>query len=130
MQDSTGGIIALGIGVRCWSVDQSIRYFTSLCQKAFTARKGTDIWGIGPMIEAFHHSRYETEPLEDALKLVFTEDEYLFGGQRLNAPEGIPLKVAVTGTTMAGDRAVVFANYNRSTTEKSKTRERLELGLS
>ena len=117
---STGGIIALGLGVKCWSVDECLYHFQSLCRKAFTARKGADLWGIGPIVEAYHHSRYETKPLEEGLKGIFTEDELLFGGQRRIVADGIPLKTAVTATTFAGDRAVVFANYNRSSSEKCR----------
>ena len=117
---STGGIIALGLGAKCWSVDDCLFYFQSTCRKAFTARKGADLWGVGPMIGAWHHSKYETKPLEEGLKEVFTENELLFGGQRRIITNGSPLKTAVTATTFAGDRAVVFANYNRTSSEKRK----------
>lgn len=49
------------------------------------------------MVETWHHSRYETKPLEESLKQVFTDDEYLFGGRRRRSPGGTPLKVAITG---------------------------------
>lgn len=69
---STGGIIALGVGVKCWSVAECTHYFESLCKKAFTARKGADLFGIGMCLiivnsllpnlrnitRCLHHHRY------------------------------------------------------------------------
>ncbi|KAL9097592.1 MAG: hypothetical protein Q9165_000488 [Trypethelium subeluteriae] len=94
---STGGIIALGLGVKCWSVDEALHYFETMCRKAFTPRKGTELWGIGPVIEAYHHSKYETKPLEDSLKEIFSNDELLFGGQHHTLTNDLPLKVYVDG---------------------------------
>lgn len=114
---STGGLIALGLAAKNWSVEECTRYFEDLCKNAFTRRNGSSIPGIGWFIENYNHSKYETRPLEDALISAYSEKEYLFGGARQYASHGAEVKVAVTATSAAGS-AVVFANYNRLCAEK------------
>ena len=72
--------------------------------------------GIGWIVSNYNHSRYETQPLQEALMEAFSGDQYLFGGQRKEA-SSISAKVAVTSTSAAGT-AVIFANYNRFCNEK------------
>ena len=114
---STGGLIALGLAAKNWSVEECTRYFEDVCKNAFTRRNGSNIPGIGWFIENYNHSKYETRPLEDALISAYSEKEYLFGGARHYASHGSEVKVAVTATSAAGS-AVVFANYNRLCAEK------------
>lgn len=70
-----------------------------------------NIPGLGWFVSNYNHSRYETQPLQDALLEAFTEEEYLFGGERTETGT-INTKAAVTTTSAAGT-AVVLANYNR-----------------
>ena len=93
--------------------------FEDLCSRAFTARTGSNIPGIGWLIENYNHSRYETQPLQEALMEAFSEDEYLFGGVRSRGLSGSSIKVAVTTTSTAGS-PVVLANYNRICQGKCK----------
>jgi hypothetical protein len=72
--------------------------------------------GLGWLVSNYNHSRYETQPLQEALQEAFTEDQYLFGGQRAETGT-INAKVAVTATSSAGT-AIVLANYNRLCSEK------------
>lgn len=109
---STGGIIALGLGAKNWSVEYCIQTFEDLCARAFTARIGSGIPGVGWLIENYNHSKYETQPLQEALMEAYSETEYLFGGVRSKDLFGSNTKVAVTSTSTAGC-AVVLANYNR-----------------
>jgi predicted acylesterase/phospholipase RssA len=113
---STGGIIALGLTARNFTLDECIRRFESLCDKAFTRRKGMGIPGVRVIVSNFNHSRYETQPLEEALTSVFTADQYLFGGRREDF-ESMIVKVAVT-TTDVNANPVVLANYNRLGSDK------------
>ena len=115
---STGGIIALGLGARNWSVDDCITYFQNLCVRAFTRRSGTNIPGMSPIIESIHHSKYETRPLQEALQKAFTEDVYLFGG---SGNSNSRTKVAVTATTSGSTS--VLANYNRCCSRKRKSQK-------
>ena len=115
---STGGLIALGLASKNWSIDECIWHFESLCNRAFTRRSGTDIRGLSLLVESYHHSRYKTKPLHDALKQAFGENEYLFGGKRKSNTR---LKVAVT--TTIGGNASIITNYNRSHNEMRKFAE-------
>ena len=110
---STGGIIALGLAAKGWSVSQCIENFEDLCETAFTRRQGGNLPGIGWLVESHHHSRYETQPLQNALKEAF-EDDYLFGGPRI---EGSEVEVAVVATSSTGS-TVVLSNYNRTCEDK------------
>lgn len=98
---STGGIIALGLGVEQWRVETCIKKFTRLVDKAFTRRLPG--MRIG--------SRYKTRPLVETLEEAF-KDEFLFGGPH-ESPTSYLTKVAVTATTDTGERAVILTNYNR-----------------
>ncbi|KAL4757187.1 uncharacterized protein BDW70DRAFT_171583 [Aspergillus foveolatus] len=112
---STGGIIALGLGAHGLSVQDSIYNFRRLCKKAFTKRKGAGIPVLERIITASNHSKFETKPLEDALRSIYG-DTKLFGGSCCNMEGPLCLrrltKVAVTTTTTAAS-VVVLANYNR-----------------
>ena len=90
----------------------------AFCSQAFTERKGTNLPGVSWLVENYHHSKYETQPLQDALMKTFGDDQHLFGGRRSD-PGSLGVKVAVTATSTAGN-AVVLANYNRLCTEKRK----------
>ncbi|TVY16534.1 Phospholipase A I [Lachnellula arida] len=106
---STGGIIALGLGSRNWSVDECISYFQNLCVQAFTPRIGINIPGMSMFIESIYQSRYETRPFQEALQEAFSEEDYLFGGPRASNSR---IKVAVTATSSG--TTSILANYNRA----------------
>ena len=114
---STGGLIALGLAAKNWSVEQCTRHFEDLCKQAFTRRTGGSVPGIGWFIDNRNHSKYKTRPLQDALVSAYSENEHLFGGSRPHASYGSDVKVAVTSTSASGS-AVVLANYNRFNGEK------------
>ncbi|KAM3089514.1 hypothetical protein ACMFMG_001101 [Clarireedia jacksonii] len=108
---STGGIIALGLGVQNWSVDQCISKFTDLCKDAFTPRTLKNVPVLGTLQMANHKSMYKTKPFEKCLQDSF-EDRPLFGGDQ-NNQEGYMVKVAVTSTTSIQQHPVILTNYNR-----------------
>ena len=116
---STGGIIALGLGVKNWSVEECRQYFQDLCHEAFTPRKGSQLPLIGYFVENRHESRYETKPWQKALVDAFSLDDCLFGGSRMNFRDSKDTKVAVTATSATG-AAVVISNYNRVCEEKCR----------
>jgi hypothetical protein len=111
-------LIALGLGVMNWSVEEATQYFESMCRKAFTRRTLSAMPLVGFMVENYNHSRYETKPLEQTLQDAYTEDQYLFGGKRRSTISGSSVKVAVTATSLAGRTPIVFGNYNRVCAEK------------
>ena len=108
-------MIALGLAAKGWTVEECIWNFESLCHKAFTKRFGGNIPGLSMFVENYHHSKYETKPLQDALQQAFGNDDYLFGGSRI---QNTRLKVAVTSTV--GGSVSVLANYNRTCSTKRK----------
>ena len=111
---STGGIIALGLGVEGWSVDDCIRHFEKLCETAFTPRELHNIPVLGKLAMMNHsYSKYKTKPLEKVLKDTFSVSEQpLFGGQHTHSHSSV--RTAVTSTKETGEKAVLLANYNRS----------------
>jgi hypothetical protein len=73
--------------------------------------------GIGWIVSNYNHSRYATQPLQEALMEAFSEDQYLFGGRHLETSAN-STRVAVTSTSAAGT-VVIFANYDRHCNERS-----------
>jgi patatin-like phospholipase/acyl hydrolase len=106
---STGGIIALALGVKNWSVDDCIKRFVKLCDQAFTPRELHKIPVIKKVAAFSHGSTYKTKPLYAALQEEFGND-ILFGG-RQQADSKNFTKVAVTSTDEVGQKAIIFANY-------------------
>ncbi|KAI2468208.1 hypothetical protein F4781DRAFT_399238 [Annulohypoxylon bovei var. microspora] len=107
---SAGGIIALGLGVKGWSINKAIKNFKALYKEAFTPRKMVGIPLFENISSTYYGSRYKAKPLEIALRKEFS-DQNLFGG--IPSRNELPTKVAVTSTTASGSKAVIFSNYNR-----------------
>lgn len=107
---STGGILALGLGVKNWSVSRCTELFLRMVEKAFTPKF---FGGV-----TLGTTKYRTQPLEDAFSESFKE-EAMFGGVR-DGPLASARKVAVTSATETAEQAVIFTNYNRADDEQSK----------
>ncbi|KAK3718817.1 hypothetical protein LTR37_004733 [Vermiconidia calcicola] len=108
---STGGIIALALGVQQLPVDRCIEMFTSLCHHAYTPRiKGMPLLDLAASIS--HGSKYKTKDFHTALKDAFGDRDNLFGGRSQSRSES-RARVAVTSTSSKGGRAIVIANYRR-----------------
>ncbi|KAH7084592.1 hypothetical protein FB567DRAFT_445911, partial [Paraphoma chrysanthemicola] len=106
---STGGIIALALAVKQWSVHKCIDEFKRLCDKAFTPR---EFHGIGPLqylTTASHGSTWKTTPLHEAL-YESLGSKYLFGGPQ---DSDNVARVAVTTTNEVATKGIVVANYCR-----------------
>ncbi|KAF2475025.1 uncharacterized protein BDR25DRAFT_280671 [Lindgomyces ingoldianus] len=108
---STGGIIALALGVKQWPVGKCIEQFKRLCDQAFTPREFHDIWGLQHLATAHHGSIWETTPLYQAL-LESLGDSYLFGGCQ-DSDASYAARVAVTTTDEIASKGVIIANYCR-----------------
>ena len=111
--NSTGGLIALGLGVKNWPVDDCATKFESLCHTAFTTREFHGIPLFEQATTLNHKGKYKTRPFREALKDAFNEDQ-LFGGRCEGAETRYQRKVAVVSTSETGQRAVILTNYNRS----------------
>jgi hypothetical protein len=122
-------LIALGLVARNWPIGTCVANFKELCGKAFTRRTGGNIPLIGFFVDNYNHSKYETTPLEGALKTAFSEDQHLFGGQRYDQIWDSPVKVAVTAT-LSSTSPALLANYNRQCDDKCKVRREMLLRAS
>lgn len=109
---NTGGVIAIGLGVKKWSVSATAEKFKDVCQEGFKPREMTGMPVFGALSSLYHGSMYKTMPLVKALRRYFS-DQPFFGGATHNSRQGISTKVAVTAATTVDRQAVVFANYNR-----------------
>ncbi|KAH8635555.1 hypothetical protein IG631_10956 [Alternaria alternata] len=136
MGTSTGGIIALAMVAKSWSLRRCSDKFRSLCNTAFTPRALHSIPFLKHLITLRLTSKYSTGPFRETLKQNFGE-EHLFGnyGERTY----VNTKVAVTATDKTGSKAIIIANYSRKEDENSSLRpaeyeflrpDRSEIGLS
>ncbi|ORY59725.1 uncharacterized protein BCR38DRAFT_445344 [Pseudomassariella vexata] len=108
----TGGIVAIGLGVKKWTVNATMDKLKDICKEAFTPREMTSVPIFGALSSLYHGSLYKTQPFTKALKRYFS-DQPFFGGATHASKYTTSIKVAVTATTAMDQRAVVFANYNR-----------------
>ncbi|KAH8677541.1 hypothetical protein BX600DRAFT_430886 [Xylariales sp. PMI_506] len=109
---STGGIIAIGLGAKKWTVDATIQKFKDLCREGFVPHEMSGIPLIGMLSNLYHGSLYKTQPLQMALRR-YLSDQPFFGASTHRSLFDISVKVAVTATTAMERQPVVFANYNR-----------------
>jgi predicted acylesterase/phospholipase RssA len=103
---STGGIIALGLGVKGWTVSDCISRFRDLCNDAFTARGPKAFRPLTFLGKSF----YKTTPLENALKTAFGVSDTLYG--QAKSKDLLDIRVAVTSTDAIRKRPVILSNYN------------------
>ncbi|RBR05246.1 hypothetical protein FVER53590_12393 [Fusarium verticillioides] len=102
---STGGIIALGIGVQRRSATECISLFRDICREGFEAKLLTKSRFFGWAARWFRSSIYKTDVLETALQEAF-EDKEPKSLYALNSS----CRVAVT--TTAKEDCHLIANYN------------------
>ncbi|KAF2173984.1 hypothetical protein M409DRAFT_62174 [Zasmidium cellare ATCC 36951] len=106
---STGGIIALALGTKQWSLARCTDDFLSLCNDAFTKR---DPESIPKWMTLFaRQSIYKTKPLYGALRKSLGDD-LMFGGTHEQQAQ-FPLKVAVTTHSDIGKGPAIITNYSR-----------------
>jgi hypothetical protein len=105
-----GGIIALGLGTKNWSVGQSTYEFQKICREAFAPRDFIRIPVFQRIATLNYGGKYKTKPFQTALKRSFQDDQ-LFGGA--STEQKYRRKVAVVSATDFGRVAVVLSNYNR-----------------
>ncbi|OBS23194.1 hypothetical protein FPOA_03748 [Fusarium poae] len=107
----TGGIIALGLGVKRWNIADCKDHFRSLCKQAFSPRL------VKQLSVVSMRSQYKTKPLEKALKSAFDQHSYLYGGPKPDHSTSI--RVAVIATLATENRPAVLANYNTENDHES-----------
>lgn len=96
-------MIALGLGVNKFTVDQCLEKYKRICQTGLENKWFTKTRGIGFFARLFTSSIYQTEPLERSLREVF-------GSKLLFGLEGNATRVVITTTVEKDGR--LLANYN------------------
>ncbi|KAI0205198.1 hypothetical protein F4808DRAFT_473273 [Astrocystis sublimbata] len=115
-----GGVVAIALGVKRWSVSSAIEKFKDLCREAYIGRGISNLPLSGALSVFYHKSLYKQQPLEGALRRYFSEQP-LFGATSYASRLAASTKVAVTASLAAGGQDAVFANYNRPDIEKIGT---------
>lgn len=107
---STGGINALALGVKQWSVRYCIEKFEKFCDQAFTQREFRGLWVLEQAALLNHGSKYKATPLHNVLRKTLGTSPLFGANDNLHA---FKTKVAVTATSADGNEAMIIANYNR-----------------
>jgi predicted acylesterase/phospholipase RssA len=105
---STGGIVALALAVRGWSIDKCIYEFKRFSDKAFTPRP---LGGSTVFKFAAFGSCYRSKPLHEALREALGPSA-LFGGRK-DDYDVYSTKVAVTTTGGRAESDMIISNYCR-----------------
>jgi hypothetical protein len=107
-----GGMIALGMGVHKWTVDECIIHYKNLCKEGMQRKSFVDIPILGWFARIWRRSIYHTGPLEVALSSSFSHQK-LYGIRNSPAHETAHCpRVAVTTTTREDSTAMLLANYS------------------
>ncbi|KIW04786.1 uncharacterized protein PV09_03974 [Verruconis gallopava] len=108
----SGGLVALGLTTRGWSVKKCMYHIERIFTHAFTKRHGRNIPGIGKILQSASKEKYDTAGLEYALKEAFGEDDPLFGALNNRDSPSSTSDVAVVASSVTGT-PVLLASYNR-----------------
>ncbi|KAF3126113.1 hypothetical protein TWF703_010574 [Orbilia oligospora] len=111
---STGGLIALGLGLRGLSIDTMFQEFTNICENTFFGPLGQTVKKIGFAFN-WYDSLYSTEYLKARVKEILSidgKDLSMFGSPMQTGKQPIT-HVGVT-TVKKGEIASTVANYNRT----------------
>ncbi|RPA74249.1 hypothetical protein BJ508DRAFT_418731 [Ascobolus immersus RN42] len=112
---SCGGLIALGLGVKGWSVQEAQKIYKQIVTRAFRERTGNNVPFVGKLIQIWNNnSKYVTKDLEDAYRDYF-EETPLFGC--FGDGERVGCRVAVTSIKLDHGH-VILTNYLREDVEQ------------
>jgi len=117
---SAGGIVAIGLGICRLSVKECSDLVKRFATGAFTKRMGSDLPGVGFLVEAINHSRYESAGLSTVLESGFGENsnKRIFGETHDWSSRRL-VRAGVTLTSSTGHPYFV-ANYNRALHDNGK----------
>ncbi|KAK3941958.1 hypothetical protein QBC46DRAFT_352819 [Diplogelasinospora grovesii] len=109
---STGGIVALGVFEKGWTLDTAIQRFRSLAFDAFTLRPALSLPVLSIFAEPFCDYRYKSSGIESTLQQCFG-DGFLFG-QASTSTRGDQVKVGVVTCLEGRNQPCLAANYSRN----------------
>ncbi|KAK5119234.1 hypothetical protein LTR85_007848 [Meristemomyces frigidus] len=108
---STGGVVALAVGVKQWPISRCINAFAKICDQGFVERPFAGVPVLEQMSSLTHGSKYKTRPWQRVLENSLGT-EALFGGERKANPK-FAIKVGVTATSGTAKDALLISNYSR-----------------
>ncbi|KAK0722843.1 hypothetical protein B0T26DRAFT_704224 [Lasiosphaeria miniovina] len=118
---STGGIIALGVFEKHWTLDHAKNLFRALAKDSFTLRPRLSVPVLSGMIEPFLDHRYTNSGIEGTLRENLGDD-FLFGQSKRASPRststttippGDATKVGVITCVQGRNQTCLLANYSR-----------------
>jgi hypothetical protein len=107
-----GGLVALGLAARNWSISECSNHADQIYQKGLVKLGGTGGRGV------FSKLKYETATFETTLKDHYTEGECLFGTPTNGNRSRYRTKAAIVATLQNGNDTLL-TNYNRRPAKKS-----------
>ncbi|KAK3330701.1 hypothetical protein B0H66DRAFT_528046 [Apodospora peruviana] len=121
--NALGGIVALGVFEKRWTLGHADGRFRSLADRAFTLRKALKVPILSKFAEPFCDHKYTSVGITSALKESFG-DGYLFGQSSSLASSGDRIgdrvKVGVVTCQEGRRQPCLIANYSRNPVQKSK----------
>lgn len=123
---STGGIIALGVFEKHWTLDHAKSLFSAFTKRAFSVRRILSVPVISAIIKPFLGHKYTNDGIEDALQDSLGHD-FLFGQAKTpphqSSTRAIPpsdaVKVGVVTCPQGGNQACLLANYSRASGKRA-----------
>ena len=114
LTSALGGLIVLGLFLKYWTVEKSVRVFDVIVRDVF----GKDLAGGGGIFMQMRRhfrcwlndGRYDVSSLEAFLKHNFGEERRIFDASEKGETSGV--KVGVTASTISDASPYIFSNYN------------------
>ena len=114
---SLGGILALGLFKMNWPVEEAIRQFQSLSDRAFSKRFGLKVPIYRHAAQLLYSHRFDSAGIEGALQQAYGHGN-LFGYNEASSSEKVKVGVAVG--VPGGRRPYLLTNYSRNSTGPCK----------
>ncbi|KAK0628303.1 hypothetical protein B0T17DRAFT_149884 [Bombardia bombarda] len=116
---STGGIVALGVFEKRWTLNSADGRFRSLATSAFSLRKALKVPIFSKIAEPFCDYKYTTSGIESTLKESLGSG-FLFGQTDSKFEIGDRVKVGVVSCQEGRRQPCLIANYSRNPIQRGK----------
>ncbi|EXK77612.1 hypothetical protein FOQG_17687 [Fusarium oxysporum f. sp. raphani 54005] len=117
---STGGLVALGVFERNWTLSEAENHFRELSREAFSIRKALAVPILSKIAEPFCDFKYKSSGINKALQRGFGNDNFLFGQTKGRHRLGDQVKVGVVACLEGRYQPCLIANYSRNPPDKLK----------
>ncbi|KAJ3538427.1 hypothetical protein NM208_g5905 [Fusarium decemcellulare] len=116
---STGGLVALGVFEKNWTIAEAKTRFYELSNAAFSVRKALAVPILSKIAEPFCAFKYKSAGINKALQSAF-EDKPLFGQTDSRSKQCDGVKVGVVACIEGRKQPCLIANYSRNPPDKLK----------